>query len=110
MVQPMPYVALQQMLDAGNPHGIREYFKVDYLGALPDEAIDIIVEQAEQLPAPFGQLILGPMGGARGAHGRQHACAHDSRRAVGLLLPGDVDGSGRGRAQQGLGARVRRAR
>ena len=29
MVQPMPYTALQQMLDAGNPHGIREYFKVD---------------------------------------------------------------------------------
>ena len=66
MVQPMPYAALQQMLDAGNPHGIREYFKVDYLGSLPDEAIDIIVEQAEQLPMPFGQLILGPMGGAVG--------------------------------------------
>ena len=31
MVQPMPYAALQQMLDAGNPHGIREYFKVDWL-------------------------------------------------------------------------------
>ncbi len=66
MVQPMPYVALQQMLDAGNPDGVREYFKVDYLSSLPDEAIDVIVEQAEQLPAPFGQLILGPMGGAVG--------------------------------------------
>jgi FAD/FMN-containing dehydrogenase len=66
MVQPMPYTALQQMMDAGNPHGIREYFKVDYLAELPDEAIDIVVEQGEQLPAPFGQLILGPMGGAVG--------------------------------------------
>jgi FAD/FMN-containing dehydrogenase len=66
MVQPMPYAALQQMLDAGNPHGIREYFKVDYLRELPDEAIDIIVEHAEKLPAPFGQLILAPMGGAVG--------------------------------------------
>ena len=47
MVQPMPYTALQQMLDAGNPHGIREYFKVDWLRELPDEAIDVIVEQAE---------------------------------------------------------------
>ena len=44
----MPYVAMQQMLDAGNPYGIREYFKIDWLGELPDEAIDIIVEQAEQ--------------------------------------------------------------
>jgi FAD/FMN-containing dehydrogenase len=66
MVQPIPYTALQQMLDAGNPHGIREYFKVDYLRELPDEAIDVIVEQAENLPAPFGQLILAPMGGAVG--------------------------------------------
>ena len=40
MVQPMPYVALQQMLDAGNPHGVREYFKVDWLNEMPDEAID----------------------------------------------------------------------
>jgi len=66
MIQPMPYVALQQMLDAGQPHGIREYFKVDHLTALPDEAIDLVVEQAEQLPAPFGQLILAPMGGRVG--------------------------------------------
>jgi FAD/FMN-containing dehydrogenase len=62
----MPYVALQQALDAGSPRGVREYFKVDWLRALPDEAIDVIVEQGESLPAPFGQLILGPMGGAVG--------------------------------------------
>jgi FAD/FMN-containing dehydrogenase len=66
LVQPMPYTALQQMMDAGNPHGVREYFKVDWLQDLPDEAIDIIVDQAERLPAPFGQLILAPMGGAVG--------------------------------------------
>jgi hypothetical protein len=64
IVQPMPYTALQQMLDAGNPHGIREYFKIDWLRELPNEAIDVIIEQAEELPAPFGQLILAPMGGA----------------------------------------------
>ena len=58
------------MLDAGNPHGIREYFKVDYLGALPDEAIDIIVEQAEQLPAPFGAADPRPDGRGRRAHGQ----------------------------------------
>jgi hypothetical protein len=62
----MPYTALQQMLDAGNPRGVREYFKVDWVKELPDEAIDLIVEQAEQLPARFGQLILAPQGGATG--------------------------------------------
>jgi FAD/FMN-containing dehydrogenase len=64
LIQPMPYAALQSMLDGGMPHGIREYFKVDYLKALSDEAIDVIVSQAERLPMPFGQLILGPLGGA----------------------------------------------
>ncbi len=66
MVQPMPYVAIQQMMDAGNPFGIREYFKIDWLHSLPDEAIDVIVEHGEGLPAPFGSLILAPMGGAVG--------------------------------------------
>ena len=66
MIQPMPYAAVQQMLDAGSPRGVREYFKVDSLSELSDEAVDTIVDQAEQLPAPFGQLILAPMGGAVG--------------------------------------------
>jgi FAD/FMN-containing dehydrogenase len=73
MVEPMPYAALQQMLDAGNPRGIREYFKVDWLRDLTDEAIDIAVEQADRLPAPFGQLILAPMGGAVGLTGDEVA-------------------------------------
>ena len=64
MVQPMPYAALQQMLDGGNPTGIREYFKIDWLRELPDEAIEVVLEQAEGIPAPFGQIILSPMGGA----------------------------------------------
>ena len=66
MVQPIPYVALQQMLDAGNPFGIREYFKIDWLDSLPDEAIDVIVDHAEDMPAPFAEVILAPMGGAVG--------------------------------------------
>jgi FAD/FMN-containing dehydrogenase len=64
LIQPMPYVALQSMLDAGNPTGVHEYFKVDWLGSLSDEAIEEVVTHGEQLPAPFGQLILAPMGGA----------------------------------------------
>jgi FAD/FMN-containing dehydrogenase len=67
LIAPMPYVALQSMLDGGNPHGIHEYFKVDWLASLPDEAIDTLLAHGEQLPAPFGQLILCPMGGAASA-------------------------------------------
>jgi FAD/FMN-containing dehydrogenase len=66
MVQPMPYAMLQQMLDGGNPHGIHEYFKIDWLADLTDDAIDLAIDYAERMPAPFAQVILAPMGGALG--------------------------------------------
>src|SRR5260370_24165898 len=34
MVQPMPYVAVQQLIDTANPWGINEYATVDYLPSL----------------------------------------------------------------------------
>jgi FAD/FMN-containing dehydrogenase len=64
MVQPMPYAAIQQMLDAGNPYGIREYFKIDWMRELSDDAIDVVLEHAENMPMPFAQVIFAPMGGA----------------------------------------------
>ena len=64
MVQPMPYVAVQAMLDGGNPWGIGEYFKVDYLTELPDEAIDTAIDQAAGVASPFTEIILAPLGGA----------------------------------------------
>jgi FAD/FMN-containing dehydrogenase len=78
MVQPMPYVAVQQLIDAGNPWGISEYFKVDYLEELPDEAIDAAVEKAEGIGSPFTQLIFAPLGGA---------VARADRSAMALNLP-----------------------
>ena len=53
------------MLDGGNPWGIREYFKVDYLRELPDEAIDTVIDAGRPAsPSPFTQIILAPLGGA----------------------------------------------
>jgi hypothetical protein len=60
----MPYAAIQQMLDGGNPYGIREYFKIDWMRELSDDAIDVVLEHAENMPAPFAQVIFAPMGGA----------------------------------------------
>jgi len=64
MVQPMPYVAVQQLIDPGNPWGISEYFKVDYLAELSDEAIDAIVEKTAEASSPFTQIVFGRLGGA----------------------------------------------
>ena len=64
MVQPMPYVAVQSMIDAGNPWGISEYFKIDYLAELPDEAIDAAIASVAETTSPFTQLIIARQGGA----------------------------------------------
>ena len=64
MVQPMPYVAVQQMIDGGFPWGINDYSKSDYLAHLPDAAIDQLVAEASGTTSPFSQVILCPLGGA----------------------------------------------
>ncbi|MDQ3630910.1 MAG: FAD-binding oxidoreductase [Actinomycetota bacterium] len=64
LVQPMPYVALQQMLDPAHPWGIGYYAKTDYLPELPDEAIDAMVDKAAEIGSPLTGLHLAPLGGA----------------------------------------------
>lgn len=64
MVQPMPYTAVQQMVDPGHPWGISEYAKADYLAELPDEAIDAMVDKVAQVRSPFTAVHLCPLGGA----------------------------------------------
>ena len=78
MVQPMPYVAVQQIIDGGNPWGINEYFKVDYLRELADDAIDAAVDKAADIRSPFTQLIFAPLGGA---------VARADRQSMALNLP-----------------------
>ena len=64
MVQPMPYTALQSMLDAGGPKGINGYMKAEFLDEMSDEAIDILVEHGLNRAGPMAQIIVEPMGGA----------------------------------------------
>ncbi len=64
MVQPMPYVALQSMLDGGGPHGTRAYMKAEFLPGLGEEVIEKLVRHGASRPGPMAQLLLEPMGGA----------------------------------------------
>jgi FAD/FMN-containing dehydrogenase len=61
---PMPYAAVQTMFDAGVPYGCRNYWRSGYLDDLSDAAIDEFVHQAEDVPAPLGQLHIHQLGGA----------------------------------------------
>jgi FAD/FMN-containing dehydrogenase len=64
LVQPMPYLALQSMMDAGNPPGRRNYWQSENLRELPDEAIDALIACGSTATSPFSVLILQPGGGA----------------------------------------------
>jgi len=64
LVQPMPYVALQQLLDEANHEGMRNYWSGDFLAELPDDAVDVLVAHATQPVSPFSQMILMAGGGA----------------------------------------------
>ena len=63
-VQPMPYTALQRNFDDGAPAGERYYYKAHYLEALPDGAIETVVQETDPLKGPFTIVGLEPMGGA----------------------------------------------
>lgn len=64
MVAPMPYVAVQQLLDPPNPKGMRNYWTADFYDELPDDAVDALVARATQPVSPLTQIILVPGGGA----------------------------------------------
>jgi FAD/FMN-containing dehydrogenase len=64
IVQPMPYVAVQQLLEPGNPKGMQNYWTADFLAELPDEAVDVLTERATRPVSPLSQIILLPGGGA----------------------------------------------
>ncbi len=64
MMQPMPYTAVQQLLDGANPKGRLNYWTAEFLDELPDKAIDAMVEIATQPVSVFSQMLLLPGGGA----------------------------------------------
>jgi FAD/FMN-containing dehydrogenase len=64
LVQPMPYIAVQQLIDEANPKGMRNYWTADFLAELPDEAVDTLVSHATAPVSPLSQVILVAGGGA----------------------------------------------
>jgi FAD/FMN-containing dehydrogenase len=66
LVEPMPYTAVQQLLDADYPSGLRNYWTGEFLTGLPDEAIDVMVRFHATKPSPLGSFFVLPGGGAAG--------------------------------------------
>jgi FAD/FMN-containing dehydrogenase len=64
MVEPMPYTALQQLIDSGYPSGMRNYWTGDFLAGLTDEVIEVLGRHHLTVPSPLTQILILPGGGA----------------------------------------------
>jgi FAD/FMN-containing dehydrogenase len=63
-ITPIPYVALQQLIDASAPWGAFGYEKALYLDEFDDEVVDIAVEQLANKSSPMSITPIFPLLGA----------------------------------------------
>ena len=65
VVGPMPYTAVQQLLDPANPPGLHNYWKAELVRELTDELIDLSVAHGEKkaLGTSHSVMLFQPLGG-----------------------------------------------
>ncbi|MGX1774159.1 FAD-binding oxidoreductase [Nocardia brasiliensis] len=94
---PMPYTALQAMVDDAAAPGLCAYGRSEWLGPLDDTAVGSLVAAAEQHTSPMSQLLVRIAGGAI-ADTPAESAAFRFRTATALLTvaavwPGATDDS-----------------
>src|SRR5947209_4294936 len=113
LLGPMPYQAIQTLLDPLWPKGIQAYFKATNLARLDDNLIDRLCELHLAAPGPQCELHLHQMGGAiarvdeaatafaersmpfvlnavTGWHDSEHAAAHRDWARAGIAAASDA--------------------
>jgi FAD/FMN-containing dehydrogenase len=63
LLGPMPYLALQTMIDEDTRPGLGHYSKSHWLAGFDDELIDVLVERLARATSPMSHLITARMGG-----------------------------------------------
>jgi FAD/FMN-containing dehydrogenase len=64
MIQPMPYVKFQSLLDESFPRGRYNYWKSNLLRELNDDAMDRLVEGFKSVTSPYSSVLIEQLGGA----------------------------------------------
>jgi hypothetical protein len=64
LVAPAPYLVHQGTFDATVPHGLRYYWKSEYLTALTDEATAVLLDHVWNSGSPCSYMIIFHLGGA----------------------------------------------
>ena len=61
---PMPYVAMQSLIDPLYPRGMHNYFRSAFLPNLDGASVDSIIESYHTAPNPLSELHIHHLGGA----------------------------------------------
>ena len=62
-IAPIPYTAMQTMLDGAFPYGRYNYWKSGLTDQVSDAVIDALVHHAEEIPSPFSAILIGHFAG-----------------------------------------------
>jgi FAD/FMN-containing dehydrogenase len=63
-IQPMPYSAMNRLLDEGLAPGQRNYWKQSYFPALEDDFIEIVIDFARKAPSANSVVLIDELHGA----------------------------------------------
>jgi FAD/FMN-containing dehydrogenase len=64
LLGPMPFLALQTMIDHDTRHGLGHYSKSHWLAGFDDGLIDMLADRLASSPSPMSHIITARMGGA----------------------------------------------
>jgi FAD binding domain/Berberine and berberine like len=97
LIRPVPYRAVQSLLDGSAPRGTHAYWRSHRLLTLSDAAIDTIVERVESITSPLSLLNGWVIGGAAsrvaaGATALGERDAGFELRLIAVWPPGGPDG------------------
>src|SRR4029077_4328925 len=88
LVQPMPYPAMQSLLDAVVPAGLHYYWKGSFLKEVSDGLIGGVVEQMSRAVSPLSWVILEYYGGAASRVGERDTAFPHREPLFGLIING----------------------
>jgi FAD binding domain/Berberine and berberine like len=91
---PMPYIAVQTMLDASFPRGRQYYWKAHLSGVISDDLVDSMIDHFSRVPSPFSVLGFQQLGNAANRVGSDEtAFSHRDALYDFLMLSGWEDPS-----------------
>ena len=86
MIQPMPYVKSQSLIDESFPRGRYNYWKSNLLRELSDDAIDTLVGGFRKVTSPYSSVLIEQLGGAVSRVGKEETAFNHRASPYDLVI------------------------